>query len=197
MSCSIDGCDKKIRAVKLRLCGSHYMRLLRHGSATGGKNYADKGDNLKFLKSLIGHVGDECVKWPFRTNADGGAEMARGCTAYRLMCKMAHGEPPTLRHHATHSCGKGHESCINPNHLEWGTVFKNQQDRVEHGTSNRGERHGLHKLKSETVLEIFHRLSDGETPYLLSSQYKISPHRNLRHRFRTNLVLVNWFEESE
>lgn len=48
----------------------------------------------------------------------------------------------------------GSSGCCNPNHLRWATRTENQRDRIEHGTSNRGSRHGLHKLTENDVLQI-------------------------------------------
>lgn len=38
--------------------------------------------------------------------------------------------------------------------ISWSTVSKNQMDRVEHGTSNRGTANGCHKLTPDEVREI-------------------------------------------
>jgi hypothetical protein len=54
--------------------------------------------------------------------------------ATRVMCKLAHGPAPTPKHHAAHSCGKGHEACINPKHLRWATPRENAADAKLHGT---------------------------------------------------------------
>lgn len=52
------------------------------------------------------------------------------------MCQKAHGDPPSPKHDAAHSCGRGHEGCVNPNHLSWKTKKQNQADRITHGTSH-------------------------------------------------------------
>ena len=174
MGCLIDGCVETTRIVK-GLCNKHYLRLRRHGDALAGGTV--RGEPQAFLADLIGHEGDECVTWPFATDANGYArirEDGENIPAYRVMCRMVHGDPVEPRTHATHTCGKGNKGCVNPNHLEWGTAFKNQQDRAEHGTSNRGERCAAHKLTATQAMEIFHRLNDGERPYLLAPEYGVS-----------------------
>jgi hypothetical protein len=55
--------------------------------------------------------------------------------AHRLMCQLAHGDPPTPDHIAAHSCGRGHEGCVNPNHLSWKTYSENELDKRVHGTT--------------------------------------------------------------
>ena len=47
--------------------------------------------------------------------------------------------------------------------LVWGTPRQNQIDQVEHGTSNRGERHGNAKLTMGKVLEIRRLRAEGLT----------------------------------
>lgn len=172
--CSIVGCGGTFK-VKKGLCNKHYLRLRRHGDPLAGGTV--RGDPPAFLERLIGHDGDDCVIWPFSRDKIGCARIrhdGENIPAYRLMCEMAHGPAPTPKHHATHTCGKGDEGCVNPKHLEWGTAFKNQQDRVEHGTSNRGERCAAHKLTAKQAMEIFHRLNNGERPYLLAPEYGVS-----------------------
>lgn len=91
-----------------------------------------KGKAYAFLAALVGHQGDECVTFPFCRNDEGYGMLGhdgRRHKAHRLMCQIAHGEPPTPEHTAAHLCGKGHEGCINPKHLEWKTQSDNLADR--------------------------------------------------------------------
>lgn len=96
-----------------------------------------EGFGYRFLVGLIGHQGDGCIVWPlFRDKAGRGnvGYLGRRYWAHRLMCQLAHGEPPTLKHTAAHNCGKGHEGCVNPKHLEWKTQAENLADCAIHGT---------------------------------------------------------------
>ncbi|WP_353621966.1 hypothetical protein [Labrenzia sp. THAF35] len=70
------------------------------------------------------------------------------------MCASVHGEPPTADHHAAHSCGNGKHGCCNPKHLQWKTPSENEQDKIDHGTSNRGERCASSKLTAGDVIWI-------------------------------------------
>lgn len=174
-TCTVEGCGSTF-LVRKGLCNKHSLRLRRHGDPLAGGTFV--GETWSFLEALLGHEGDECVCWPFAKDANGYARIrsdGENIPAYRVMCRMAHGDPVEPRTHATHTCGKGNEGCVNPKHLEWGTAFKNQQDRVEHGTSNRGERCAAHKLTAAQALEIFQRLNSGERPYLLAPEYAVSP----------------------
>lgn len=59
-----------------------------------------------------------------------------------------------------------------PENICWGPPQLNQGlDRVLNGTSNRGERHGLHKLTEAEVLEIRERAEHGEGSAELALAY--------------------------
>lgn len=101
---------------------------------------ATKGEGFgyRFLVGLIDHRGDECVIWPLFRDKDGRGRVGHNGEhhwAHRLMCKLAHGEPPTPEHTAAHDCGKGHDGCVNPRHLKWKTQKENLADCAIHGTS--------------------------------------------------------------
>lgn len=53
-----------------------------------------------------------------------------------------------------HKCDNPH--CINPSHLEIGTINDNIQDRNKRGRTARNENHGRAKLTNEEVIEIYH-----------------------------------------
>lgn len=153
--CSVDGCEKHSHA--RGFCAAHYYHFRKRGDPS--KKAPKKTSRvMEWLLSHVDHEDEEeCLTWPFSTNIHGRASMRlRGKTssAYREMCRLAHGEPDSDVMHAAHSCGKGHLGCINPNHLRWDTPKGNEADKVLHGTSNRGESHGLSKLTVEQVYEI-------------------------------------------
>src|SRR5258708_1433259 len=75
---------------------------------------------------------DFCLIWPFARKGGGYAQIGSdGILLHRLMCEYRNGPAPTSEHYATHSCGRGHEGCINPNHLRWRTPAQNQLERYE------------------------------------------------------------------
>lgn len=173
--CVAEGCCKPVQIKKASLCWAHYLRLRRHGDPLSGGT--GRGEAQRFFDATLAGDTDECVIWPFARDAVGYARIRHGgenIPAYRLMCERAHGPHNGIETHATHTCGKGNQGCINPKHLEWGTAFKNQQDRVEHGTSNRGEQCGTHKLTAAEVELIFARLNAGERSYLLATEYNVN-----------------------
>lgn len=150
--CTIDGCGRPV--VARGWCKRHYDRWRRHGNPDIClKPLSARGDPAKWLRENCSRSGDECLIWPFAKFPDGRAHM-NGAKPTRLMCELAHGKPPSSRHEAAHSCGKGHEACINPVHLRWATPVENQADRVQHGTLLMGSRLPQSKLTEDDVLQI-------------------------------------------
>lgn len=115
---------------------------------------ARKGEPLNWLKAHVAHQGGECLPWPYSRNHQGyGQVLYEGKIkkAHNVMCRLAHGEPPTPTHQASHSCGKGHEGCIHPGHLSWKTPSENRLESTAHGTGNKPKGP---RLKIETVRKI-------------------------------------------
>lgn len=109
------------------------------------------------LDTLFGVRSEDCILWPYGKDRQGRAMVRHSGKmqiAARLMCVMAHGEPPTPEHEAAHNCGNGHLGCINDLHLRWATHTENQHDRLGHGTDSRGAKHGKSRLTEDDVYAI-------------------------------------------
>lgn len=154
--CSIAQCDKP--AEKRGWCNNHYRRWLKYGDPCGGgPMYAPKGEALAWLESQVYYSGSECLRWPFTTDNAGYAVIwneGRQARAYRLMCELRWGPPPSPSHLAAHRCGCGKLGCIAPTHLYWATPKQNKADELVHGTRNRGEKRWNAKLTEADVREI-------------------------------------------
>ena len=152
--CSIDGCGKAVKGHGW--CEAHYWRWRKHGDPLGGGT--PRGEPLDFLENtVIPFDGDECLIWPYSTNDSGYGQIWRDGKVRivsRVVCEIIHGPPPTPKHEAAHSCGKGHIGCVTKRHLRWATKEGNQADRLIHDTHIRGERHANAKLTEAKVLEI-------------------------------------------
>lgn len=163
--CSIDGCERPVEAKGL--CPAHYTRAMKNG----GDPLAQvplgtrRGFPLKFIQeTAMQYTGDQCLIWPyFRTKKGYGRVRVDGKNEYahREVCLRRHGPPPTPEHESGHTCGNGHLGCVNQMHLVWKTPTQNQEDRVLHGTSNRGERHNMVTLTESCVRRIRVLLAEG------------------------------------
>jgi len=156
MTCAVRNCGRKVLC--RGYCCAHYQRWTKYGHAEGGGPMkTQNGTLLRWMRRHLNHEGEGCLPWPFAVNHRGyGAVYFRGRTriASRVMCILAHGEPPSEDHQAAHSCGKGHEGCVHPGHLSWATQTENMADQLEHGTRARGVTHGMRKLSPEQVRAI-------------------------------------------
>jgi hypothetical protein len=123
-------------------------------------SYAKRGSVSKWIQNIaLLHASDECLLWPFARNKAGYGLLKRGLVpgtapsglANRVICEKVHGPAPTKAHEAAHSCGQGGSGCCSPHHLRWATRTENETDKVEHGTSNRGERQWNSKLTRPQV----------------------------------------------
>lgn len=89
-----------------------------------------------------------------------------------------------------HKCDN--PSCINPEHLETGTIADNNRDSVERGRNAKGSKHPNSILNEDLVKEIKLLILDGKSNKELSERYKID-HRiisNIRHERRWKHVEV-------
>lgn len=136
-----------------------------------------KGRAYAWIAEHVGYAGDDCLTWPFSATRGRGAlqYMGKRWYAARLMCQLAHGEPPSPDHEAAHSCGKGHEGCTNPRHLSWKTRAQNRQDCANHGTNYRASRNAsAGKLTYEQAVEI-RALQGKEIADDVARRYGVSP----------------------
>jgi hypothetical protein len=137
-----------------------------------------KGSLPRWIRQHSTYEGDGCLQWPFAKCRNGYGRVnwpdykGTKMTASRAMCIAAHGDPPSPKHEAAHSCGNGHAGCVNPNHLRWATKKENQHDRIRHGTTNRGERQGRSKLTEQDVLTI-RQLYPSMTQPALAKRYGV------------------------
>jgi hypothetical protein len=170
--CSIDGCGDPHLA--RGFCRKHWKLWRRYGDPLHPHR---KGTPLKFLKGLLGTSEAACITWPHTRLATGYGTLlfeGRQKTAHRIMCRLRHGEPPTPKHEAAHSCGNGHEGCVNPNHLYWATRGENAADMVRHDRSVRGERNSNAVLTTEDVIRIRALVADGRPMVSVARDYEVS-----------------------
>lgn len=121
------------------------MKKPSHGKGNGRAH--------AWILAHVNYEGDWCLIWPFsKPNGYGMfTHLGERYYAHRRMCELVKGPPPTPDHEAGHSCGRGHEGCIHPKHLDWKTKSENQADRATQGTKATG---GYGKLTPEKAQAI-------------------------------------------
>lgn len=158
--CSVPACGRPHTGNGF--CRIHYMRD-RRGSDLNKpiqtkKFYTRPGEPMRFVQEVaLLFDGDECLPWPFGKGTGGyGSLMVdrRLRVASRYICELAHGAPPSAGAEAAHSCNNGHQGCVNPRHLSWKTVAENMQDKIDNGTTLRGELNPSNVLSEDQVREI-------------------------------------------
>ena len=160
--CSIDGCDNPMY---LRgWCNAHYLRWRRHGDPVAGRT--PTGEAPRWLREVAFNYADAgpCLNWPYAKSDSGYGKVwldGKLHVVSRVVCEHRHGPAPTPKHEAAHSCGKGHEGCCNPWHLDWKTSKQNKADQLIHDTALRGSRHGQSKLTESDVHEIRRLIAKG------------------------------------
>lgn len=143
-------------------------------------------------QNVLGRGNGECLIWPFGRDRKGYARIHSKTLAHRYVCEKKNGPPPTPKHHAAHTCGKGHEGCVAEDHLVWKTPSENEQDKKRHGTDNRGERHPMSSLTLQDAWTIKFAPKDIRNVWLLQT-YQISNASVSRIR---NGVDWDWLEET-
>ena len=113
---------------------------------------------------------DYCLIWPFGRHKTGYGMMSLGqkkrTAPHRYICEVIHGPPPSPKHHAAHSCGRGTDGCVNPHHVSWKTNSENQLDRQHKG----GPRN---KLTPEQAIEI-RNLKGLEHDYVTAKRFGVT-----------------------
>lgn len=173
--CSVADCE--FFSYRRGFCLAHYGRVKRLGHPDEASPLRPSpGSRNEWLNSNSCHTGDECLNWPFGTLRTAGIGVSidgKRVGAQRAMCILAHGQPPSSDHEAAHSCGNGHLGCLNPKHLRWATPKENQQERILHGTDNRGAKAPMAKLNETQVLMIREQKGK-ESSRALASRFGVS-----------------------
>ena len=128
---------------------------------------------LTRFQNKIDFSGD-CWLWTAGLNRKGyGSFYYDGTmwTTHRLAYFLANGEIPESPLVIRHKCRS--RNCVNPEHLEVGTVADNNRDKTRDGTQNTGEKHPSAKLTWEQVRQIRGRT---ETTRVLAKEYGVSHH---------------------
>ena len=176
--CTLEGCDRAHYA--LGYCVKHHRRLGKYGDPLGGST--DWGAAQDFIRAAILADTDDCITFPYYRNADGYGWMRAGdrsLGSHVVSAILAYGPKPTPKHEACHSCGKGHEGCVNPKHIYWGTRADNTKDSYAHGARDAvvyrtGEVAVAAKFSDKQIAAVRSALDSGETQMSISRRFGMS-----------------------
>jgi hypothetical protein len=156
--CSVENCKNDASNAsggRAKLCCAHYKKKLKYGDPC--YVHVRPSKVMEWVKSALSYDSRDCLIWPFARSKQGyGSMRFHGTTqlAHRVICELAHGSPPSPLSQSAHSCGKGHEGCVNPTHLRWDSRAGNFSDKIKHGTDSRGEKSSLAKITNDDVIRI-------------------------------------------
>jgi hypothetical protein len=190
VQCLVPYCERSAHwAAKGRngYCSNHNYRWKRHGDPLGGR--IPPGEAPRFLYEVAMRFSlKQCLIWPYAQNGVGYGKIVidgRHLLVHRLVCERVYGPPPTDKHFAAHSCGRGHEGCCSPAHVRWATPTENSADQLRHGTRRRGEACGSSKLDEAAVIDIRRRAAAGEGAREIAAAHSVTP-SNVHYIVRRN-----------
>lgn len=182
-ACAVEGCNGNAHLTARGVrgwCSKHYQKWAKYGDPTVSFRSHDLA--MDFISQIaVVFEGDGCLAWPYSCNSNGYGrfwEDGKEVPAARYVCEVVNGPPPSPEHETAHSCGKGHEGCVNPNHLRWATHQENMQDAIVHGTARRGGRAKNSKF-SPADIERIRLLSKSVSQREIARRYDVA-HRTIQ-----------------
>ena len=134
---------------------------------------------MRFWSKVDVRGPDECWEWQASINTSGYGRFKlvshQMVTASRVaLIGNSQTEPEGL--HVLHTCDN--RRCCNPNHLYFGTVAQNNQDKVDRGRATTGnqvcEHNGAAKLTEEQVVQIVERFRRGMNNKQIASDLPVT-----------------------
>lgn len=170
--CLVDDCGRP--SVKRGYCSSHHWRWRKYGDPLAGD--LAQGEARAYFESTVMTDQTGCLVWPYCTDAHGYGKLyydGRMQFVHHLACRRWHGDPPSPKMQAAH--GPCHNpTCYNGAHVSWKTPAENAADRWRDDTHHSGARANGAKLTDAKVLEIRHRLTDGEGRQQLADEFGVT-----------------------
>lgn len=179
--CTVPECGR-VEQLRRGMCRMHYKRWAAHGDpeiTLTAPASATPLERLRFTGWDVapGNLETPCWEWRGSRRRGGYGRLAVGGTtlvATRVMYEAVVGPIPPgwlIRHKCDNP------PCVNPEHLEPGTVRENVRDMLDRGRHKppQGEKNGQAVLTEDDVREIRRRKRGLGTPYReLAAQFGVS-----------------------
>ena len=126
----------------------------------------------RFLDKVAPPDANGCHLWTAFTNKGYGFfwYSGRNVRAHRYAAGMVDWPPEIVTRHICNV-----RSCVNPEHLTFGSNADNSSDMVKAGRQAKGTDQGLSKLTEEQVIEIRSRYADGGVTHRsLAAEYGVT-----------------------
>ncbi len=101
-----------------------------------------------FVESHRRHDGRDCLCVPAAIKGVPASvsHCGKKISAAKYMLLLTQGTPKSGGMVTRHLCGNGHLSCVNPNHLVWGTPGDNISDMVKHWHAGDNVQDRIHSI---------------------------------------------------
>lgn len=168
--CSIQGCDNK--HFGKGLCNKHYVRVRSNGDVTFGRHEADYCSRKFWQSVAITADPSQCWLWLLRKNNCGYGQVnrdGRTQSAHRMAWILTHGSIPQDKC-VMHLCDN--RLCVNPSHLQLGSLQENIVDRDNKHRTAKGRQSGQAKLTESIVQEIRTSIESG---VVLARTFHVTP----------------------
>lgn len=169
--CSVEGCDRPHSAKGY--CALHYQRI-RHNGTVDRATPEYPGVQEAFRARVGEPTETGCTEWIGGRSDRGYGMLAKGrknVLAHRYAYEEAFGPIPDAML-VRHKCDN--PPCVNPDHLELGTVKDNSRDSVVRGRSARGEGIANSVLTHAEAQEIWDRRGTARKTDL-AKEFGVSP----------------------
>lgn len=137
----------------------------RYTASSEGFIYGPTGRRLTGCPNAFGYL-------QVLVYGGGGRKDRKSRRVHQLVCEAFHGVKPE-GHQVAHNDGDKLNN--RPENLRWATPRENCHDKYQHGRMHQssGELDGMHKLKTDQVLEIRRRYAAGEAQPVLAKEFGV------------------------
>lgn len=179
--CKLEDCDRR-EQLRRGFCKKHYSRWMKYGDPYFSL-VATEEMGLKERVEFTGweevpwDKGSPCWEWKGDKRKGYGRLTFQGeaWIVTHAVLKAWRDEDVVPPNQVRHKCDN--PPCINPEHLEQGTLRQNVQDMLQRGrhVPPQGEKNGNAKLNEENIREIRTLLQTGLSGSEIARRFSVSP----------------------